>query len=258
MRVQLLPSTFDENGTASVRQHLMSVIVDDCLAVDAGSLAFACSHKQRELIRDVVLTHTHLDHIAGLPMFIDDLFATLMEPVRIHATREMIETLERDIFNWSIYPRFSELKNSVGPVVEYCEFERGQSFRIKHLVVKSIAVNHQVAANGYIVSDGAGAVGITGDTAETDDIWAAFNAEPDLKAILVECAFPDDLKELAAVSNHLTPNNLAIELRKFNRPECPVFVINIKPMYRTAVVSQLEALAIPNLSFLEIGKVYDL
>src|SRR5437868_15401047 len=117
MKVQLLPSTFDENGSVSVRQHFMSIVVDDCVAIDAGSLAFACTKRQQENIRDVILTHTHLDHIAGLPLFIDDLFSTLMEPIRIHATREMIGILERDIFNWSIYPRFSELFNDHGPVV---------------------------------------------------------------------------------------------------------------------------------------------
>src|SRR6188768_1006550 len=118
MKIQLLPSSIDEDGRASLRQHLLSIVVDDRVAVDAGCLAFSCSDKQRSAIRDIILTHTHLDHIAGLPLYIDDLFATLTEPVRVHATGEMIEILERDIFNWSIYPRFSELRNDYGPVVE--------------------------------------------------------------------------------------------------------------------------------------------
>lgn len=257
MKVQLLPSTFDENGAASERQHLMSIIIDDCVAIDGGSLAFASSKIQRECVRDIVLTHTHLDHIAGLPLFIDDLFATLTEPVRIHATQEMIDILERDIFNWSIYPRFSELKNSFGEVVQYCAFERGRRINVKHLSVQSIPVNHQVSAMGYIVSDGETSIGITGDTAETEDIWKAFNTEQHLKAVMVECAFPDDLGELASVSNHLTPQRLALELQKFQRPACPVFVINIKPMYRTAVINQLSDLNLPNLTILDVGKVYE-
>ena len=36
----------------------------------------AASSVQQSAIRDVVLTHAHLDHIAGLPLFIDDLFST--------------------------------------------------------------------------------------------------------------------------------------------------------------------------------------
>ena len=108
MKLQLLPSTFDENGTASPRQHLSCFIVDDQVAIDAGSLAMAATAVQKKQIRDIVLTHAHLDHIAGLPLFIDDLFANLDAPVCVHAAPEVIETLERDIFNWAIYPRFSE------------------------------------------------------------------------------------------------------------------------------------------------------
>src|ERR1044071_8769973 len=153
MKVQLLPSTIDEDGRASARQHLMSIIIDDCVAIDAGSLAFACSDVQRRQVRDIILTHSHLDHIAGLPLFIDDLFATLTEPVRVHAIKPVIEILERDIFNWCVYPRFSELNNDHGAVLEYRKFESGGSFTAAHLDIKSIAVNHKVSASGYIVSD---------------------------------------------------------------------------------------------------------
>ena len=78
----------------------------------------ALDDKEPELVKDVVLTHAHLDHIAGLPLFLDDQFSTISEPLRIHASSEVIEILERDVFNWSIYPRFSELRNQFGPVVE--------------------------------------------------------------------------------------------------------------------------------------------
>ena len=257
MRIQLLPSTIDENGRASVRQHLLSIVIDDTVAIDAGSLAFSCSDKQRAQVRDIVLTHTHLDHIAGLPLFIDDLFATLDGPIRVHATREMIDILERDIFNWSIYPRFSELSNDHGRVVEYREFAKGSTFDVAHLSIKSVGVNHPVSANGYVVSDGKMSIAVTGDTAETDDFWKVCNQTPDLKAVMVECAFPDELAELAAVSHHLTPKRLRTELDKFTDSDCPVYVINLKPMYRDKVVGQLNDAGIPRVEILEVGRVYD-
>jgi ribonuclease BN (tRNA processing enzyme) len=256
MKIQMLPSTIDSNGRASLRQHLLSIVVDDRVAIDAGCLALACSDVQRDQVRDIVLTHTHLDHIAGLPMFIDDLFSALTEPLRIHATHEMVEILERDVFNWAIYPRFSELSNDHGPVVEYCEFERGASFQVAHLRVRSVAVNHKVSASGYIVSDGDGHVVITGDTAETDEIWEIANELTNIKAVLVECAFPDELGELAHVSNHLTPGRLATELAKLSSRNYPVHVINIKPTYRQRVIDQITSLGLQDVHILEIGKVY--
>ena len=257
MKVQLLPSTIDENGIASQRQHLMSIVIDDRVAIDAGSLAFSCTDLQRRQVRDIILTHAHLDHIAGLPMFIDDLFASLEEPICIHGTREVIEILERDIFNWAVYPRFAELMNKYGRVIEYREFSQGDTFTARHLTVMSAAVNHKVGASGYVVSDGNAAVGITGDTAETDDIWPALDSIQNLKALLIECAFPNEMSDLATVSNHLTPEKLERELGKFNNADCEIYVINMKPMYRETIIEQIAQLDTKRLKILEVGKVYE-
>jgi len=255
MKVQLLPSSYCVDGV-SQRQHLSCIVIDDKVTLDAGSLAMSCSTEQRASIRDIVISHAHLDHIAGLPLFLDDLFATLDQPVRIHACAEMVEILERDIFNWSIYPRFSELRNEHGKIVEYNILEIGVEVKIAHLTVKPIEVNHKVPSVGVLLSDGKVSVGITGDTAVTDQIWAEFNKCRDLSAVLVECAFPDDLAVLADASHHLTPLGLNRELSKFEK-ETPVYVVNIKPMYRDKVVEQIYDLAIPNLEILEIGRVYE-
>ena len=257
MKFQLLPSSYDENGLASARQHLACFVVDDRVAIDAGSLAFSVSNIQREQIRDVVLTHAHLDHIAGLPLFLDDLFSALTEPVRIHATAEVINILERDIFNWSIYPRFSELSNDHGPILEYIPFEPGPEFSAGHLTVRAISVNHQVPSVGFIVSDGQKSFAMTGDTAGMDGFWEAVNASAAPEALLIECAFPDELEDLAGVSHHLTPARMQRELEKFRHTGSRIYVINLKPMFREKVIAQIEALGMSNLEILEVGKVYE-
>jgi hypothetical protein len=61
MKLQLLPSTFDEQGVVSPRQHLSCFIIDDCVAIDAGSLAMSTTAEQKNKIRDIILTHAHLD-----------------------------------------------------------------------------------------------------------------------------------------------------------------------------------------------------
>lgn len=257
MKLQLLPSTIGTNGTASARQHLTCFIIDDCVAVDAGSLAIAATDTHLERVRNIVLTHAHLDHIAGLPLFIDDLFSSLTEPVTIYCTNSVAEILEQDIFNWSVYPRFSELSNSIGPVLRYRTFQTQDRFEILHLSFRSVEVNHKVPTVGLLISDDHSTVALSGDTAEMNEFWSVVNSAPQVSAILLECAFPDELEDLAHVSHHLTPKQLVKEVAKCTRGDCPFYIVNLKPMYRDQIIAQVSALGNGRLVPLEIGKEYE-
>ena len=258
MKLQLLPSTFEPDGAASPRQHLTCLVIDDTVAVDAGSLAMAATSIQQKQIRDIVLTHAHLDHIAGLPLFIDDLFSTLNEPVTVHATSMVIEILERDVFNWSVYPRFSELSNSNGPVLKYKSFDPGSAFRVRHLTFHPVDANHKVPCSSFVISDGVSRIGVSGDTAESDAFWSLIEDYHDLSAVLLECAFPNELGDLAEAAFHLTPNRLKTEIAKSSVGKTsPVYIVNMKPMFRDAIVKQISELGLSNLHILDVGKVYE-
>lgn len=256
MKIQMLPTTIGENSCATAHQHLCCLVIDDCVTIDAGSLAMSASKIQREQIRDVVLTHAHLDHIAGLPIFIDDLFANLKTPIRIHALPEVITSLETHVFNWVLYPRVSELKNDFGEVISYQPFQTETKFKVKHLEFEAISVNHKVPSVGFIFTDTKSKIAISGDTSQMNRFWEKVNQEPNIKTLLIECAFPDELADLAHASHHLTPKGLFQELKKFNNNDCEIFVINLKPRYREKICSELELLNFPNLKILEVGKVY--
>ncbi len=168
MKIQLLPSSFDAQGQATADQRLTCYLIDDCVAVDAGSVAIALTDAQRQSVRDIIVTHPHMDHIASLPIFIDDLFASLKEPVRIHATQVVIDSLERDVFNWNVYPRFSELTNDHGPVMKYVPIPVGEEFKVAHLRVTAATVNHIVPTVGLILSDDRTTVAFSSDTGRSD------------------------------------------------------------------------------------------
>lgn len=216
----------------------------------------AVSSEERMAIRDIVLTHAHLDHIAGLPLFIDDQFSELTEAIRIHATQEVIDVLERDVFNWSVHPRFSELSNTHGPVIDYRVFQQGDSFQVGGLTFESVNVNHKVPCSGFIISDESATIAITGDTADMVGFWDAVNNRK-LSALLIECAFPNELAELAEMSCHLTPSTLEKELQKFGDPRCEVLVINVKPSYRDAVLQEIKELELANVEILTVGATYE-
>jgi cAMP phosphodiesterase len=256
MRVQLLPSTFDSQGQATSEQRLTCFLIDECVAVDAGSLALALTTEQRQNVRDIIVTHPHMDHIASLPIFIDDLFETLKSPVRIYATPEVIDLLERDIFNWNVYPRFSELKNEFGPVMEYVPIPTNEQFKVAHLTATAIPVNHIVPTVGVILSDGNSTVAFSSDTAETDEFWRVINNVPRVNALLIEASFPDSMAQLAEVSRHYTPASLERDLRKLSHNGLDIMAVHIKPAYRQLVIDELKALKIPKLGVMESGRIY--
>ena len=257
MKIQLLPSTFDAAGRATPDQRLTCDLIDDRVAVDAGSIALALTDAQRETLRDVIVTHPHMDHVATLPIFVDDLFAQLRSPVRVHATEEVAGLLERDLFNWTVYPRFSQLNNGHTCVMEYVPFRAGEPFRAAHLTVTAFPVNHIVPTVGLIVTDGRTTVAFTSDTATTEQFWGAVNGEPRLDALFAEASFPNSMRKLAHDSGHLTPEGLAAELSKLTHNHHDVLAVHLKPTYRDALVTELGALGLDNLSVMEPGREYE-
>ena len=256
MRIELLPSTFDDQGVATLEQRLTCFLIDDCVAVDAGSIAIALTNDQRTKVRDIIVTHPHMDHIASLPIFIDDLYPLLKQPMRVHATPEVIELLERDVFNWNVYPRFSDLKNDYGPVMEYVPIPIDRPFPVAHLKVMAVPVNHIVPTVGLIVSDGRTSVAFSSDTAETEDFWKLVNQEKHLEALLIEASFPNRMAKLATVSRHFTPASLGEELKKLTHNGMDIMAVHLKPSYREEIMKQLEELQIPKLKVMEPGKIY--
>jgi ribonuclease BN (tRNA processing enzyme) len=256
VRIQLLHSTFDGHGHATLDQRLTCFLIDDCVAVDAGSIAIGMTGEQREKVRDIIVTHPHMDHIASLPIFIDDLYATLTEPMRVHATPEVIELLERDVFNWNVYPRFSGLKNDYGPVMEYVPIPLGVEFKVAHLTVTAVPVNHIVPTVGLVVSDERSTVAFSSDTAETQEFWDVVNRAKGVDALLIEASFPNDMAQLAEVSRHLTPATLETELKKLSHNGLDILAVHIKPAYRETIIRELKALKISKLRVMEPGRTY--
>ncbi len=242
---------------ATLEQRLTCFVIDDCVAVDAGSIAIALNSEQRNTVRDIIVTHPHMDHVASLPIFIDDLYPILQQPIRIYATEEVIELLERDVFNWNVYPRFSDLKNDYGPVMQYIPIPIGAPFRVAHLNVVAMPVNHIVPTVGLVVTDGQTSVAFSSDTAETDEFWKIVNEMEGLDALLIEASFPDRMAKLAHVSRHFTPASLGQELKKLTHNGMDIMAVHLKPSYREEIVEQLAALNIPKLGVMEPGRVYE-
>jgi ribonuclease BN (tRNA processing enzyme) len=256
LKIKLLPSTIDADGRASPEQRLSCFVVDGRVAIDAGSIAIGLTESERGTVRDVILTHPHMDHIATLPIFVDDLFGSLEEPVRVHATEEVCEMIARDVFNGTVYPPFQDFNNGRTRVMEFVPFRACEEFGVAHLRVKAVPVNHIVPTVGIVITDGATTVAFSGDTAATDEFWRLINDEPRLDALFIESSFPNSLSKLAETSGHLTPAALGEELRKLSHKDLDILAMHLKPSFRLQLIEELAALRVPRLAAMEPGREY--
>jgi ribonuclease BN (tRNA processing enzyme) len=141
--------------------------------------------------------------------------------------------------------------------MEYIPIPIGAPFRVAHLNVVAVPVNHIVPTVGLVVSDGQTSVAFSSDTAETDEFWKIVNEMKGLDALLIEASFPDRMAKLAHVSRHFTPASLGQELKKLTHNGMDIMAVHLKPSYREEIVEQLAALNIPKLGVMEPGRVYE-
>ena len=229
-------------------------LVDERLAVDAGALTASLDLDALLAVDDILLSHSHFDHVKDVPLLADLVIGRRKRPVRIHASPACARTLRESVFNDELWPDFTRIPDRRRPVIEIRAFDPRRSFRIGPYTVRPVPVCHPVESTGFIVSDGKRAFGISGDTGPTVRFWERVNAEPRLRALLVELSFPSSLQALADVSGHLTPATLASELAKLERNGYPVLLYHLKPAYAAQLRREVAALGLPHVRVLDIGE----
>ncbi len=203
-------------------------LIDDDLLIDAGTGLGDLPTPRMTGIRHIFLTHSHMDHIAGLPLLADSMFGVHEEPIVIHAQEKTIKALKAHIFNWVIWPDFSELPNKDRPCIRFEPMKPGETLRIGEREIEMIPVNHTVPGVGYCLRSGDKVVAFSGDTTTNDSLWQRLNEYDRLDLLFVESAFAEDDLELSRISKHYCPSLLAKDLAKLrHRPE--IWLTHFKP-----------------------------
>ena len=240
----------------NVPEHGMtSFLVNDSLCLDAGWVSGALSLREQVKVKDVVISHSHLDHTCSLPFLIDNNFSSPGFTLRIYAIPEVIASMKNHLFNNHTWPDFTCLPNDLTPVLKLIEVIPEEPFRVNGLTIRPVAVDHIVPTTGFIVEDKTGAVAYSSDTAPTGRFWELVNKTRGLKAVITETSFPNELQDLANVSGHMTPQTLDLELKKLKR-DVPVYIYGCKPRHLALIRKQVRALKRRRLFFLTQGRTY--
>lgn len=232
----------------------MSFLINDSVLLDAGSVTSSLSIEEQERLTDILITHSHLDHIKDILFLADNLTGRIKNPINLVTTKEISAIIQTYFFNNTIWPDFTLIPTINEPVVRFKIIRTEERFKIDHLSVMAVAVNHTVDGVAYILSDPDGTIIHSGDTGPTERLWQVANGIIDLKAVFVETSFPNEMTELAQISKHLTPNMLKEELKKFKRSDIPVYVVHMKPQYLDILKEEIRGVDYPNLHLLEQGQ----
>ena len=205
-----------------------SFLVDSDILIDAGTGVGDLTLAELSQIDTIFITHSHLDHVTSIPFLVDTVGGMRSKPLLVYATRATIEIMRNHLFNWSIWPDFSEIPSAEAPFLRYEEIAVGETVRLGTRSITALPARHTVPAVGYHLDSGAASLVFTGDTGPNDALWREVNRITNLKFLIIETAFSNKERALAEMSRHLCPATLAEELEKLEL-DAEVYITHLKP-----------------------------
>jgi ribonuclease BN (tRNA processing enzyme) len=253
MKIRLLGSSVPD---PSRRQYVSSYVINGTVGIDVGCTGFYGSPQEQEDIRHIFLTHSHTDHTASLPIFVENAWTPTDSCPTIHGSIETLDAVQKHIFNDIMWPDFVAISRRAPPFLRLSPLEPERPIEADGLRLTPVPVNHVVPTFAYLVDDGHSAVIFGADSGPTNRIWELAHKTPNLRAVFLEACFPNSLSDLAKTSLHLTAEMFAGEVAKMPRGS-RVIAVHIKVRYREQVIRELEALHLPNLETGECEKNYE-
>lgn len=230
------------SGGIGSGRHTTSLLVDDDILIDAGTGITTLDFEQLRAIDHVFLTHAHLDHVLGLPLLLDSVGDLREAPIVVHALPEVLQVLSDHLFNWQLWPDFRKIPSENAPWLRFEPLGFGEIYSVDGRSFRPLPANHIVPACGLHVFAEAGGLVFSGDTTHSEAFVAALNAIPDLRHLIVETSFENELADIAKLSKHHWPDSLAAELKRLAIAPA-VWITHLKPGNESAIMNELRAAA---------------
>ena len=205
-----------------------SMLLDQDVLIDAGTGVGDLSIDELARIDHVFVTHSHLDHVTSIPFLVDTVGWRRAKPITVHAIEPTLEILRQHLFNWKLWPDFTQIPDAQKPFLRYQAVALGKTSSINGRKFTPLPANHVVPAVGYHIDSGRASLVFSGDTTTNDALWHEVNKIENLRYLIIETAFCNREKQLAIASKHLCPSMLAEELAKLKR-KADIYITHLKP-----------------------------
>ncbi len=235
-----------------------SFLLDNKILFDTGSLTNALDIKGQLKIEHIFITHSHLDHIMGIPFLADNLiFGQKWHKVNVVSIPPVIKSIKKSLLDGSIWPDFTAIPTTHQSILTLKVLKFGQSVKIGGYTITSYQVNHSVPATGYLVEDQRRRrFFYTGDTGPSDATWEKLGGKQ-IHCLIIETSFPNRMEEIAIRTGHLTPRLLKKEILKMKQMPERIYITHQKPRYSKAIKIELQKLNLKNLKLLRDGQTVE-
>ena len=215
-----------------------AMLLDHDTLIDAGTGVGDLSINELAQIDHIFVTHSHMDHVATIPFIVDTVGWMRDRPLTVHATQETLAILRDHLFNWKLWPDFSQIPNAQNPFMRFEAVALGEAVVLNGRRITPLPAQHVVPAVGYHLDSGKASLVFTGDTTTNEALWPIVNEISNLKYLIIETALSDRDRELARLSKHLCPSLLAAELGKLKlTPE--IYITHLKPRESELIMQQI-------------------
>ena len=231
-------------------------LINDHILLDAGCAPASLSLEQQRRIDAAIISHSHLDHCAGLVFLTDNIFADAKAPLRIIATAETAQAIQDHLLNGTMWPDFTTIRRTGSSVVTLEMLEPGKPKNVNELIVTPFRVEHTVETVGFVVSDGTVAMLYSADTCDLGPVIRQAEKTDNLKLAILEASFPNDLRDLARTTGHLVPEQLAPLVASLGA-DVPIRLFHMKPRYVEQIARDAASLG-GNVALLRQGEVIEL
>ncbi|GAB4353804.1 MAG: 3',5'-cyclic-nucleotide phosphodiesterase [Gammaproteobacteria bacterium] len=235
-----------------------SLLLDDDTLIDAGTGLGELGLDEMAAVRNIFITHSHLDHLAGLPLLLDSIFERIDPPINLYTQPETIAAIKAHLFNWTIWPDFTCLPTADQGVLKLIEMKPGEVLTLGNRRIEMIPVEHAVPAVGYRLEAEGKSIAFSGDTTTNDTLWEALNRHERLDVLIVEAAFPNRDLDVSRLAGHYTAEQLGADLAKLrHRPV--VYITHAKPGAEQEIYEECRAAAPDReIRLLRHGQVFQL
>jgi ribonuclease BN (tRNA processing enzyme) len=209
-----------------------SFLLDDDVLIDAGTGVGDLSLDELARIDHILLSHSHLDHVLGVPLLADSVMRRRAGrgPIQIHALPETLLVLRQHLFNDQLWPDFTRLPTAARPVLQLVPLTIGERLTLGAAgrSIEVLPALHAVPACGYAVQAPSGLSWVyTGDTGPNPALWQALQNHR-VGQLVIEVAFAEADRAVAADSRHHCPSTLVAELAQLPAG-VDVWLTHIKP-----------------------------